>query len=817
MVRKSFCKRLKTIVAFSAITTLLMTSAVPISAISTSDEKDNITTQEAKQYRNVMYYGDWSIWGGQKQFYPKDIPADQLTHLNFSFVDFDENGELQFTDTDAAVNHYLGSDEIQSNSANSGILNAFKVLKQENPNLKIGVSLGGWSKSGDFSVVAADKTKRANFVKNVLAFIRYTNMDFVDIDWEYPAAVRDPDLCDNSRDEGTKYSTDADKDNFILLLQDFREALDKQGAELGKKYELTVALPAPIEKVKKGIDVKKLFEQVDFANIMTYDMRGAWDQLSGHQAGLYTNPKDPLKGKGLSIDESVKYYISQGAPSDKIVIGAAYYTRGWEKVKNENIDPSNPGLFGTAEVCTKDADGTPTTGANPEIPIKDGEGGRMTGVWSYNALEDLKKKYTGLKEYWDDVAKAPYLYNEQTGAFFTYDNARSIQEKAKYVKDNNLGGIIAWMASMDKKTTSTKRDELTKATKNALYGTDALPKYEVKTEKYPVSASVQMSKPTLNQKCGAFKLTVKNDATLVEKSDVLKAVESSAKTIKNAKLYIEASGVKIIGAEYPLSDSDIKLENGYYVIDLANTFTDKMIKPGESKSYNILVEGELEDLDGIISVGMTERMYKSSVEYGRRNIYGRASEEEIIQNGNYVPTISGIVNKKIYVGDKFDPMAGIIANDKEDGNLTNIVKVTGVVDVRKVGKYELTYSVSDSKGATRTAKVTVSVIQKTIPAPDDYDPKKVYNKGDRVVYKGIRYECLGYAVTNFEPGTNESVWKTIEKAVIIVEPSDVIDLAMVASRYNSKSTSGVWDEKCDKNGDGIIDLYDLVIVAKGMK
>ena len=116
------------------------------------------------------------------------------------------------------------------------------------------------------------------------------------------------------------------------MLQDLRNALDAQGKELNKTYELSVALPAPIEKVSAGIDVPKLFSLVDFANIMTYDMRGAWDNISGHQTGLYTNSKDPFKDKGLSIDESVKYYLSQGAPSEKIVIGAAYYTRGWEKV-----------------------------------------------------------------------------------------------------------------------------------------------------------------------------------------------------------------------------------------------------------------------------------------------------------------------------------------------------------------------------------------------------------------------------------------------------------------------------------------------------
>ncbi|MDO7205542.1 glycosyl hydrolase family 18 protein [Paraclostridium bifermentans] len=69
------------------------------------------------------------------------------------------------------------------------------------------MSLGGWSKSGDFSEVAANPDKRANLVKNVLKFIEYTNMDFVDIDWEYPCDVRQPDLIDNKNDEGTPNAT----------------------------------------------------------------------------------------------------------------------------------------------------------------------------------------------------------------------------------------------------------------------------------------------------------------------------------------------------------------------------------------------------------------------------------------------------------------------------------------------------------------------------------------------------------------------------------------------------------------------------------
>lgn len=306
-------KNLKTFVALSAITTLLFASTISVKAISKSSDTTEITSQSTTKLRNVMYYGDWSIWGGQGNFYTKDIPADKLTHLNFAFMDFNSSGELIYCDKDAAIGHPLGNLGVTYGDVNGGILNAFQVLKSENPNLKIGVSLGGWSKSGDFSTIAANPSIRAKFVENVMKFIKYTNMDFVDIDWEYPGDYREPDKTDNINDEGTPNASAADKENYILLLQDLKEALNKQGKELGKVYELSVALPAGVSKIEKGIDVDKLFNIVDFANIMTYDMAGAWSTTSGHQTALYTNPNAPEEYKGLSVDESVKYYISQGA------------------------------------------------------------------------------------------------------------------------------------------------------------------------------------------------------------------------------------------------------------------------------------------------------------------------------------------------------------------------------------------------------------------------------------------------------------------------------------------------------------------------
>ncbi|MGL4523689.1 MAG: glycosyl hydrolase family 18 protein, partial [Bacilli bacterium] len=245
------------------------------------------TVKQEVQKRNVMYYGDWSIWGGQGQFYPQDIPAEELTHLNFAFMDFDSSGNLIFTDKDAALEANLGQPGVTWGDINAGLLASLIDLRAKNPNLKLGISLGGWSKSGDFSAVCASDATRAKFVDNVMKFVEYTGFDFVDVDWEYPASVRTGDKVDNKNDEGTPSSKPEDKENYIKLLSDLRAALNKKGAENGKKYELSVALPVSQTKLTDGIDIPKLFGIVDFANMMTYDTAGAWQGNSAHQSALY--------------------------------------------------------------------------------------------------------------------------------------------------------------------------------------------------------------------------------------------------------------------------------------------------------------------------------------------------------------------------------------------------------------------------------------------------------------------------------------------------------------------------------------------------
>lgn len=76
----------------------------------------------------------------------------------------------------------------------------------------------------------------------------------------------------------------------------------------------------------------------------------------------------------------------------------------------------------------------------------------------------------------------------------------------------------------------------------------------------------------------------------------------------------------------------------------------------------------------------------------------------IVANDLVVPVIKGAEDKVIRIGDAFNAREGVTAYDNEDGDLTNKIVVTGKVQINAVGRYVLTYTVTDS--SKNMAKVT---------------------------------------------------------------------------------------------------------------
>ena len=153
---------------------------------------------------------------------------------------------------------------------------------------------------------------------------------------------------------------------------------------------------------------------------MSYDYYGAWDNVIGHNSPLYDN--DPFQD-GWNIDAIVKNLISRGVPSEKIFVGGSFYGRSWAGVK----DKENP-LFSIG-----------ADGPGPYTWEK--------GVLDYKDIDENYLNKNGYEYFFDDVAKASYLFDGNN--FITYDSPEVIEEKASYVVDNDLGGVMFWELSSD--------------------------------------------------------------------------------------------------------------------------------------------------------------------------------------------------------------------------------------------------------------------------------------------------------------------------------------------------------------------------------
>ena len=518
-------------------------------------------------YRNVMYYGDWSIYEGQKNFYPSMMEPKYITHLNFAFLDMDSNGDLVILDehADFLATSFPELSGLTYGAPYAGVLGALFILKLKYRHLKVGISVGGWGRSYNFPIVSADKTKRENFATNIVKFIEYLGYDFVDIDWEYP-------------------STAADTENFTLFLKAIRDKLDALGQKHGKHYELSIAMSANPTNMAI-IQYDKVLQIVDFTNMMTYDLAGGWSSYTAHHTALYTNEAYNHQTMGdaiFSANYCIQYFEkTYGSSIDmsKVLIGVAPYTHGWGNVQNNGLDPNNPGLFATA---------SPNS---------------VQDAYGYYQIPELTEQY-GINEYFDNTAKAAYYYGN--GYFFTCDNEKSVAAKGQYVRDKKLGGLIAWMASLD------AENVVTKAMMNSLYG-DGYDFPENKLVFPNMGASAKIS--VINS---GYEITISNLENAVETNTALKDAELLQKSIVFMKIYIKTkSGAIFSPGEM---SGTVTNENGVGIVDPSSFYDAKNISPGESYTFSVKVD-RTADIADIESITLTQRILSNLKEMREQVIY----------------------------------------------------------------------------------------------------------------------------------------------------------------------------------------------------
>jgi len=88
--------------------------------------------------------------------------------------------------------------------------------------------------------------------------------------------------------------------------------------------------------------------------------------------------------------------------------------------------------------------------AAPENRGLDQPYARYDGEYAWSKLAADVIGRNGFERYWDEAAKAPYLWNAQTRTFVSYDDPQSLMLKAEYVKQRHLGGMMYWEQSQDR-------------------------------------------------------------------------------------------------------------------------------------------------------------------------------------------------------------------------------------------------------------------------------------------------------------------------------------------------------------------------------
>lgn len=386
--------------------------------------------------RVLGYFTQWGIYG--RNYRVKNIDtsgsAAKLTHINYAFGNVRNNVcEVGLTipsnestgaggDAFADYTKAFSAAESVSGVADTwdqplrGNWNQLKQLKAKYPNIKVLISLGGWTWSRGFASAARPENRVAFVTSCVNAYIRgnlpVTDgaggtgaaagvFDGIDIDWEYPNAC------------GLSCGGAEDRANFTALLAEFRRQLNLVRPGL----LLTIAPGAGVDKIA-ATDPGQYHQYLDFINVMTYDFHGAFEPRTNHHSALFASPNDPSTGdvKFYNSNDAIEAFLARGVPASKLNLGIGFYGRGWTNVANVNN-----GLYQTGSAAP---------------------GTYESGIEDYKVLKDRPGTI-----YTDANARATWKYDGNT--FWTYDTPALITEKMNYVKVQNLGGAFFWEFSGD--------------------------------------------------------------------------------------------------------------------------------------------------------------------------------------------------------------------------------------------------------------------------------------------------------------------------------------------------------------------------------
>ena len=301
-----------------------------------------------------------------------------------------------------------------------GNLHQLVELKRRYPKLKVLLSLEGQAR--DFAADAQPAAREAFVRAGVDLFVRGHRargleaprlFDGIDVDWEYPHGE--------------------DGANFVALLGEMRRQMDATRPGL----LLTIAA-GPSPRMYGGVDLPAVNGLVDQVGLMNYDYNGPWNQRTGFLAPLYTE-----EGKGGSVERSVREWEEAGVRAPKLLLGLPFYGYGWHGVAKadngfwqtgQSIRGDRPYPFFRDLMAPPSTDPAAMKSTAEVLPAKSAAAAQAAPPAPFVLYRDPR-------------SKAPWLFDGAT--FWTYEDPTSARTKARFARDEHLGGVMAWELSED--------------------------------------------------------------------------------------------------------------------------------------------------------------------------------------------------------------------------------------------------------------------------------------------------------------------------------------------------------------------------------
>ncbi|XP_046398093.1 probable chitinase 2 [Ischnura elegans] len=346
----------------------------------------------------VCYFGSWAVYRpGAGKFDVEDIDPYICTHVIYEFAGLS-----------ATQGTIISLDRVNDLDENhgKGAFTRFTKLKEKNPDLKTLLAIGGWNEaSKKYSDMVSNTSSRKTFLGSAVKFLNKYNFDGLDFDWQYPTQ------------NGGKPE---DKENFVTFLSEMRTLFDLHG------LMMTAAVSAEKGIIDSSYDIPAMAKYLDHIHVMCHDYHDLFPTYCIHNSPLFEDWVPEVDKKNRNANFSINYWIQNGAPAEKLVMGVGLHGRTFTLSQEDKTDPYAP------------ASGPGTSGPYT----------REAGFIGYNEICDQRLTHPRA---WsiehDEYIIAPYTYNENQ--WISYEDQESIKIKTRFAVNLGLKGVMAWSIETD--------------------------------------------------------------------------------------------------------------------------------------------------------------------------------------------------------------------------------------------------------------------------------------------------------------------------------------------------------------------------------